>query len=341
MSNIKSKKVKIGIIGLGMVGSPIKKWFEEVQGYRRGHELFCYDSDPKRGCTDNINKADVIFVAVPTPPNPDGSCDVSIVKSVVSGIKDGKVVIIKSTVTPGTAEGLQKKYPRKKIIFNPEFLTESQPWLDYIKPHRQIAGHTSKSFSQAKKILSFLPRANFERPIPIGLSKRGITATEAELIKYAGNVFGYLKVVYGNIWADISHALSINFKNKKIKSEVSYENIREAISADPRTGPAWLNVEHGNYCGAGGYCFPKDMNATIRFCEFLLEDMTSKTGRPTVDSAFLKTLEKGIGVFKAVVKYNEALLASQNLTIGDVSRHDKDVVLKKRKYIRRQWQKQD
>src|SRR3989344_4096667 len=77
------KKISIGIIGVGMVGEPKRRWFEEVQNYKRGRELFLYDADPKKGYFDDVNKADVIFVSVPTPPNPDGSCNVSIVKSAV------------------------------------------------------------------------------------------------------------------------------------------------------------------------------------------------------------------------------------------------------------------
>src|SRR3990167_5591886 len=125
-----SSKIKVGIIGLGMVGEPIRKWFEEILGYKRGRDLFCYDADPKKSYSDDINKADVVFVSVPTPPNPDGSCNVSIVKSVVPTIKDGKIVVVKSTVSPGTVQELQNKHPRKRFIFNPEFLTESQAWED-------------------------------------------------------------------------------------------------------------------------------------------------------------------------------------------------------------------
>ena len=115
MSNVINKKIKVGIIGLGMVGEPIRRWFEEYQKYRRGKELFCYDTDPKKGYSDDVNKADVVFVAVPTPTNPDGSCNVSIVHSAAATINDNKIVVIKSTVPPGTIEGLQKKYSRKKF----------------------------------------------------------------------------------------------------------------------------------------------------------------------------------------------------------------------------------
>ena len=119
----RSQKLKVGIIGLGMVGEPIRRWFEDLNGRKRGKDLFCYDSDPKKIFKDDVNKADVVFVSVPTPSNPDGSCNTSIVESVVAQIKDGKIIIIKSTVEPGTVQRLQDKYPKKRFIFNPEFLT--------------------------------------------------------------------------------------------------------------------------------------------------------------------------------------------------------------------------
>jgi UDPglucose 6-dehydrogenase len=254
MSNTKDKRIKVGIVGVGMVGEPLKRWFEERLKYRRGKDLFCYDTDPKKGYTDDVNKASVIFVAVPTPANPDGSCNTLAVRSVADAIDDGKIVVIKSTIEPGTVEELQKKYPRKKFIFNPEFLTESQAWIDFVKPDRQLVAYTSKSRGDAREILALLPQAHFERPWASDYTKKEISATEAELAKYASNVFGYIKVIYGNILADFCHALTLNLSKRKIDARVDYENVKEVISADPRIGPAWLNVGHGNYCGVGGYC---------------------------------------------------------------------------------------
>ncbi len=314
-----------------MVGEPIRRWFEEYHKYRRGMELFCYDADPKKGYGDDVNKADAIFIAVPTPASPDGSCDTSIVESAASQIKDGKIVVVKSTVKPGTVERLQKKYPRKKFIFNPEFLTEGQAWLDYIKPDRQILGHTAKSYGDIKEVLALLPRAHFERPWSSDYIKKDINATEAELAKYAANVFGYIKVVYGNILADFCHSLELVLKKHDTSITVNYENVREVISADPRIGPAWLNVEHGNYCGSGGFCFPKDMAAFIKFGQNLIGEVAG--GRQT-DRGFIKTIKKGIGVLGAIQDYNKTLLSWQGLTINDVSRHNKEVVAHKRKPIR-------
>src|SRR3990167_8682072 len=118
--------------------------------------------------------ADVIFVSVPTPTNPDGSCNTSIVESAVAGIKDGKIIIVKSTVQPGTVEKLQKKYPKKRLIFNPEFLTESQAWEDFVSPDRQIVGHTSKSLNDTVEVLNLLPKKHFIRPWTSDYMKKSV-----------------------------------------------------------------------------------------------------------------------------------------------------------------------
>ncbi|OGN08554.1 MAG: hypothetical protein A3J46_03835 [Candidatus Yanofskybacteria bacterium RIFCSPHIGHO2_02_FULL_41_11] len=321
-----NQKIKIGIIGLGMVGEPIRRWFEEKNGYKRGLDLFCYDVDHKKGYADDVDRADVIFVSVPTPSNPDGSCNTSIVESAVAGLKDGKIIVVKSTITPGTVEKLQGRFPKKRLIFNPEFLTESQAWEDFLSPDRQIVGHTAKSISDAVEVLNLLPKKHFIRPWTSDYSKKSVNATEAELGKYASNVFGYLKVIYGNVLADFCYALG---KVQGVK--VDYENIKELIGADLRIGPSWLNVGHGNYCGAGGYCFPKDMNAFIAFGETLEKDAVKKK---LLDKDHLKILQGGIAVLKAVRDYNKTLIESQGLTMEDVAKHDKEIIVQKRKKIR-------
>ena len=291
-----NNKLRVGIIGLGMVGDPIRRWVGELKGYKRGKDLFCFDTDKKKGFSDDINKADVIFIAVPTPSPKGGGANLSILYSAIKTVKDGKIVVIKSTVPPGTSEELQRKYPKKKFIFSPEFLTESQVWLDFSRPDRQILGPTEKARDVVKEVQMLLPLAPFSRPWSSDYSKKEVTATEAELAKYASNVFGYIKVIYGNMIADICSSFG-----------AEYENVREMISADPRIGPAWLNVNHGNYCGAGGFCFPKDMNALIKFIEKI------------------PSLKPASAVLNAVRTYNRGLLKRQGLSEEMVSRHDLEV----------------
>lgn len=318
------RNLTIGIIGVGMVGEPIRWWFEEKRGLKRKSELFCYDTDPAKGYFDDYNLADIIFVSVPTPPNPDGSCNTSIVESVVGSVQGEKIVVIKSTVPPGTTESLQKKFPQHKFLFNPEFLTESQAREDFLKPVRQIVGYTEKSRGVALAVLNLLPTSYYQSPwMASTYTFRGHTATEAEIIKYASNVFGAIKVSFGNMICDVCDGL----KNS-VRLDVNYENIRDALGADPRIGPAWLDVNHGSYRGFGGYCFPKDIEAFWHFVAELEHFSDNLSHKSTQDR-----LGKTIEFLLAVWNYNNHLLKHQNLTIEDVSMHDKEIILAKRKVI--------
>src|SRR3989344_3568453 len=205
---------KIGIIGVGWVGSQIKRYFEEIKGYKSGKDLFAYDIDPKRRVGD-INKAEVVFVIVPTPRDAKtGACDTSIVFNSIKILNDSKIVVVKSTVPPGTTEALQKKYSRHKFLFNPEFLTESRAWEDMLRPDRQIVGFTEKSFDAAHLVLSLLPKAPFMSPWGTGTYyQTRITATEAEFIKYASNVYFARKINWANALAKTAEKLGIDYEN--------------------------------------------------------------------------------------------------------------------------------
>ena len=324
-------KTKIGVVGLGMVGETVRKWFQEIKNYKRGVELFCYDTDAKKGYNDDYKKADIIFVAVPTPPNPDGSCNTSIVKSVVAEIPDGKTVVIKSTVEPGTVEYLQKKYPQKFFLFSPEFLSESQAWSDFVDPDRQIVGHTEASKSLTSDVVALLPDAFFVSPGTKDkdcYGKLRINATEAEIGKYANNVFGYIKVIYGNILADISYGLTQKFKKEGIATLVEYDNIAQFLGHDKRVGMSYLNVNHRDYCGAGGYCFPKDMSAFIKFGQKLIADLKKKKHK---DKGLIKSLEAGLKVLKSIEDYNIQLLKWQGLSLKEISHHTNRIKIKPKK----------
>lgn len=282
----------IGIIGVGWVGSQLKRYFEEIRGYKTGENLFLYDIEPVR-CAGDINQAEIIFITVPTPRNPnDGSCDISIVANAVSKIRGEKIIVLKSTIPPGTTESLQKQYPQHKFLFNPEFLTESTAWQDMLRPDRQIVGYTEKSLDVAHLVLSLLPRAPFMSPWGTGTYQRNwITATEAEFIKYAGNLHFVRKVNWANALAIAAEKLGVN-----------YENIRKGMSADCRIGDSHLDVNHGNYRGWGGYCFPKDLDAFIQF--------SKQAG-----------LEEVSTILEADRNFNEVLLKEQGLSLEDVSAH--------------------
>lgn len=289
--------VKLGIAGLGMVGSPLKRYFEELRGYRRGENLFLYDVDSSKGYLDDLGRADIIFICVPSPRSSSGSADLSIVKSAIREIKGNKVIVIKSTIPPGTTEEIQKTFPHHKILFNPEFLTEAHAWKYTISPDRQFVGYTQKSRDVAGAVLSCLPQA----PVMAPSEALTLTATEAEIIKYSANLFLARKVTFANAIYDLSR-----------HHGADYEKISSGIAFDSRIGPSHLNVHHGGYRGYGGYCFVKDTDALISHC--------TECG-----------LNKVAAFFQADRSFNESLLATQGLTPEDVSVHDHEWIQKKLK----------
>ena len=300
-------KRKIGIVGLGMVGSPHLRWFSEISGHLRWQDLFLDDIDPKRGCFDDISLAEVVFVCVPTPSNSDGSCNISIVDNALSRLRDGQVAVIKSTIPPYTTEMFQAKYQNLRILFSPEFLTEARAWEDFLHPARQVIGYTKKSKDDAMMVLDLLPR-------PDNYVWFKMTATEAEFVKYFSNVFGAVKVTLANIIYDMCSALS-----RQSGLEINYENIRQGVGADPRIGLSWLDIHHGICRGFTGYCLPKDLNAFIASGKQLTRE---NLGSPFEDALLSCGVE---GVLGAVRRYNSTLLMAQGKTEEDVSKHDKDL----------------
>jgi len=242
MENKLLKEFKVGIIGIGMVGGAVEKYFRE-----KGTELFLYDKGKNIGSIDEVNKADVIFICVPTPFTEEKGFDLSFVEDACNHISGEKIVVIKSTVVPGTTEKLQQKYPQHKLLFNPEFLTETTADQDMQYPDRQIIGYTKESYSVAGDILYILPLASFEKIM---------TSTEAEMVKYFGNTWFSVKVVFANQMYDLCQKLGIN-----------YDKIMESASADKRIGKTHLDIFHKGYRGYGGKCLPKDIRALIQFAD--------------------------------------------------------------------------
>ncbi|MEK7510276.1 MAG: hypothetical protein AAB567_01810 [Patescibacteria group bacterium] len=232
----------IGIIGVGMVGGALKHYFESVQ-----KKPLLYDPSKGFGSQLQVNGADVLFICVPTPFRKDHGFDLSVVESTFQWLGGGKIVVIKSTVLPGTTEKFQSKYPQHKILFNPEFLVERRAIEDMMHPDRQIVGYTKESKDVAEKVLELLPRAPFEKLVP---------ASEAEMIKYFGNTYLATKVIFANQMYDLCKQLGVD-----------YEIVKEGASSDPRIGQSHLDVFHGGYRGYGGKCLPKDIRALIQFAD--------------------------------------------------------------------------
>jgi len=243
------KGLKIGICGVGMVGGALGRYFE-----KKGIKPFLYDKGKNLGSVEEINQAEVIFICVPTPYDKEKGFDLSYVEEAVSKIQGEKIIVIKSTVLPGTTEKLQEKYPQHKFLFNPEFLSEATADQDMQHPDRQLVGYTEKSKSIAKNILSILPKAPYEKIMP---------ATEAEMVKYFNNTFNAIKVIFANQMYDLCQALNLN-----------YDNVMEAAAKSKFIKTKnHLNVWHKGYRGYGGKCLPKDIRALIQFADSLGIDL--------------------------------------------------------------------
>ncbi len=233
---------KIGIIGVGFVGGAVKNYYE-----KEGYDLFLYDKYKKLGSIDEVNKGGIIFIATPTPYLKNAGFDLSFVEKSIKLLKKSKIIVIKSTILPGSTDYLQKKYPIHKILFNPEFLTEANADKDFSKPYRQILGFTNKSKNVASKIMALLPKSRHSQIIP---------STEAELVKYMANTFLALKVVFANQFYDICQTLKLD-----------YDTVKKAVVLDPRIADSHFDVLHAGYRGYGGKCLPKDVNALVQFLD--------------------------------------------------------------------------
>jgi UDPglucose 6-dehydrogenase len=275
--------MKIAIIGTGYVGLVTGACFAEV-----GHEVICVDNNLAKvemlraggipiyepgleelvkknvaagrlsftdNTTEGVEKSQVIFIAVPTPPLPDGGVDLSFIEKVAREIADGmtsyKIIVDKSTVPVKTGEKVAetiRRYCKGKVDFdvvsNPEFLREGFAVEDLMKPDRIVVGTTSERPVAAMKEL-YEP---FKAPIII------TDINSAELIKHAANSFLALKISYINAISVICEASGANV-----------QEVANGIGMDERIGRRFLNPS----LGFGGSCFPKDLSAFIKISEQL------------------------------------------------------------------------
>jgi UDPglucose 6-dehydrogenase len=198
-----------------------------------------------------VQESDIIFIAVGTPPNEDGSADLQHVLKVAEGIgkamDDFKVIIDKSTVPVGTAEKVRAKVAEFTdlefaVVSNPEFLKEGDAINDFLKPDRVVVGSDNERAKQMIEQL-YLP---FQRK---GNRIVHMDIVSAELTKYAANSFLAMKISYMNEMANLCEAVGADI-----------DAVRRGISTDQRIGSAFLFAG----AGYGGSCFPKDVKAILK-----------------------------------------------------------------------------
>lgn len=273
--------MKLTIIGTGYVGLVTGTCFAEV-----GHQVICVDKDAEKvkllqaggmpiyepgledlvkrntaagrlrftnSTQDGVENSDVIFIAVPTPPQPDGSVDLSFMEAVSREIAQNmtsyKIVVDKSTVPVKTGDKVAetiKRYCKAKVdvdvVSNPEFLREGFAVDDFMKPDRVVIGARSQRPVQAMKKI-YEP---FHCPIIV------TDINSAELIKHAANSFLALKISYINAISTICETAGANV-----------QEVANGIGLDTRIGRKFLDAG----LGFGGSCFPKDLSAFIKISE--------------------------------------------------------------------------
>ena len=244
---MKNEKNKIGVVGNGFVGHAMTL-------LRPSIDVLVWDiiqekRDPQTLDIETfVKESEIIFIAVPTPMNSDGSANLDIVISVCEEIKSidkDKHIVLRSTVPPGTSEKLN-------VNFMPEFLTEKNWKQDFKNCDQWILGsHDEKLLNKIERIFE----SAYKHGSIINSNVISCAPSEAEMIKYLKNVFLSVKVGFFNELESICSSAGLN-----------YENIRQIATQDKRIGAGHTMVPgHDGKRGFGGTCFPKDTNALANF----------------------------------------------------------------------------
>jgi UDPglucose 6-dehydrogenase len=247
-----SSCMKIGIVGSGAVGTTV------ALGFRlKGHDVYVNDLKHfkkekiynKRFLMDRCN---LVFVCVPTPPRLDGSLDTAYVKRAVEELHnvrrhkgDNPIIVIKSTVVPGTTLRLANKFPTLKFAFNPEFLRMKHARYDVLHPSRIVIG------ARSARIANKVAKAYEGWSCPIIITD----LNTAEIIKLVANCFLAFKVAYSCEVANLCKVLGLNAKK-----------VMDAVCLDSRIGTSHLDPSKGPI-PRDSHCLPKDMSGLIRYLE--------------------------------------------------------------------------
>jgi len=250
-----------GIIGYGVLGKAYAKALNiklhiDLKGSNVSLEEMC-------------DKAKWILLCVPTPPTKEGDCDTSIVEEWVEKIsKESKsnVIVIRSTVIPGTAVRLMKKY-NVDIVSAPEFLTESTAEEDALHPDLEVLGAheegLARDFYEFQK--NVRKRGTYKPHLVI------TDNTTAEFIKYSINSFYATKVTFANQVYDAA-----------VEHGVDYDMVMDAMYHRKWIGDNHLKVFHKGKRGYAGKCLPKDTAAFTRFTKSPLLELVNKLNKKIV-----------------------------------------------------------
>ena len=245
--NTRMNSIIVTIIGRGFVGKAtglleskeITVWYYDVVP-----EL-C--SPPELSMDRILQESHIVFICVPTPMNIDGSCNTSIVESVLHSLRDHPLVVIRSTVPIGYADA-------QNCFFMPEFLTEKNWPVDFRHCPLWIFGSpvsvNAERDARFREVMTRILGHAAEADKILHTEAFFCTNCEAEMIKLLRNNFLSTKVVFFNHVFDLCKSL-----------DISYDAVIHGVRADPRIGASHTLVDGKEYRGYGGTCFPKDTNS--------------------------------------------------------------------------------
>ncbi len=238
----------IGIIGFGIVGQALAYGFSQPDVSSK-YQIEYYDKYKDSTPLEKMIKdSEFIFVCLPTPMREDETgIDLSIIDDTIAKItpltdNTDKIIVIKSTVVPGTTKKFEEKYPKSNFAFSPEFLTEANYLQDFVSADRTVIG-ANNDLTSRRVIALFRQRFPTQKIFQTD-------TTTAEMVKYMANAYLSTKVMFANEMFDICTALGIK-----------YEEVKSMVAADKRIGPYHMDVTTAR--GFGGKCFPKDLVALI------------------------------------------------------------------------------
>jgi UDPglucose 6-dehydrogenase len=263
--------MKIGIAGLGIIGSALKYALEKIN-----HQVYVHDPKLKNTHLSDLVEMDMIYVCVPTPSMEDGACNTSIVEKVVDELQElqyNGIIVIKSTVAPGTTEKLIERYKNDYICFCPEFIRERCAISDMVENHELLAVGTTNKYVYENVVKS-------HGKYPKNL--RQLSPTEAELLKYYSNCYNTLKVVFANQMFDLAQHL-----------HADYSRIKEAFVCRKTTIDMYLDVNN-NFKKASGPCLPKDLAAIRALIEQNNLNIPLFKNIETINNSYIPTVWEGM-----------------------------------------------
>ncbi len=227
--------MKIGVIGLGMVGEVLYRVFGKY------HEVKGYDKYKASDKFEDLLDSDMIFIAVPTPEGKDGRLNCSIVEETLEELNAANykgIIVIKSTLRVGFLDDM--KLEGKRIVCNPEFLHEKTRWEDFEDPFFVVLAGKTEDVEIVKKAHCWIPQERFEI----------VTFKEAELTKLIMNAFASTKISF---WNEVRRICE--------ERDVDAGRIRNILRKDPkRWADEYTDPFKGPY---GGSCLPKDIRELI------------------------------------------------------------------------------